>query len=108
MTESRSPEKRQIPNITEVENMPFIEGRTCAIRREVVSIDQAAIAAVRGVIDRVAPGISTAECEFAYAAAERSLESVVDGRRLQFEMSNGSVAGKWTKRVSQRVASADT
>src|SRR5208282_6383478 len=71
------PENRQVIDVADGQDMALIKGRTGPAGGDVIRIDEAAVVAIRGVIDRVAVGVCEGEFESADVASPADLQRVV-------------------------------
>src|ERR1700730_2534123 len=92
MADPGIPEQRDVPDITEVEDVPLVEVRTGPVSREVIRIHEAGIAPVGGIVNRVAPSIGSTYGELTDVAPYGGLQSMVVGGGLFLQMRDGSVS----------------
>src|SRR5690242_15949363 len=74
--------KWEAVDVADSEVMPHVEIRARPIGRKVISIDERGIAAVGGIVDGMAVGVSHAQRQIAHGALHSHLQGMID--RVRF------------------------
>src|SRR5256885_12576394 len=79
MGEPSALEKREAVDVADSEVMPHVEIRTGPIGGKVVGVDERGVAAVGGIVYRVAVGVGQAQRQIAHVALHSHLQGMIDG-----------------------------
>ena len=99
MREARSLVERQGINVANRKAVPHIEAGAGPVRGDVIGVDERRVKPVRGVVDRVAVSVGSAQSEVANRAPGGTLKRVVDGIRGVFQPGDVAEPGERSVRV---------
>src|SRR5207302_885894 len=78
MGEPSALEERKTVDVADCEVMAHVEIRTGPIRGKVVGIDERSVAAVGGIVYRMAVGVGHTQCQIADGALPSDLQGMID------------------------------
>src|SRR5271167_228365 len=105
MRHARLLKERNVPDIAESKRVALVEVGAGPSGWQVKRIDEAAVAAVGGIIDRMAVGVGHVEFQSADIAANGHLQAVIARGGGLLQAGDATVAGVGAEWISYRAAS---
>src|SRR5712692_1336373 len=92
-------EERQAINIADSQTVTLVKTGTGPVPSDVVGIHESAVKTIRGIVNRVAVSVRSAESQITHGALRRGLQGIINRIRCILEPSDVPKPEKWTQRV---------